>query len=140
MNTDTLLLPVQHTQAPSRGVDRLTNGRKALRHAFRIGLLGYFDEQNRAFLGCCREVERAMLARGQQAPQEAPQYPLATIRAAGRAGPYRLVDDHGSWRQELCFANPQAALLFIQVFRAGGSRGSATNRGADAVGAAGENP
>jgi hypothetical protein len=81
-------------------------------------LAASFSNKNQAFLSCCRDVERAIQARRKQIPRELSRLPLATIRPVGRAGPYRLVDDHGGWRQELCFINPLAAELFIQTLRA----------------------
>src|SRR5262249_31459897 len=119
--------------------ENLTNGGKTLQHDLGILLAGYFTNKNRAFLSCCREVERAIGARQQQIPRDAPRLPLATIRALGRAGPYRLIDDHGCWRQELCFGSPVAALLFIVTLRAGGSSESSGERGIDDLRAAVEN-
>lgn len=125
MNGNTIILPVPHAQASSQGADNRTCDRTALPGASGSSIPKYFEEKTHAFLSCCREVERAMLARRKRIPPEAPRFPVATIRPLGRAGPYLLVDDHGNWRQELRFSDPVAALLFIQTLRVSRSSSSA---------------
>jgi hypothetical protein len=120
MNADTNTMPAERTTPPSMGIERLINVLRALRGEAGTLVPGFFDNNNRAFLGCCQEVERAVLARCKQIPRAPPKLPLATIRALGRTGPYQLIDDHGTWRQELCFADPLAAQLFILTLRGSG--------------------
>jgi len=80
----------------------------------------YLRYGNKLFLGCFREVEMAIRARGKRIPHDSPQVPRATIRRLLGSGRYRLVDDHGEWRQELHFTHPVAAWSFNRTLRAGG--------------------
>jgi hypothetical protein len=107
----------------------LVHRRRSMRPEMDILYAAYHGYDNGPFLGCFREVEQAIRARRKRIPKEPPVFPRATIRRLGSAGPYRLVDDHGTCRYQLLFVHPVAAYLFIRTLRAGGAGERSTSRG-----------
>jgi hypothetical protein len=109
-------------------VNQLTLRRRAIRPEAEILYAAYYGYGNEPFLSCCREVEDAIEARRKRIPRDPPKFPLTTVSRAGPAGRYRLVDNHGTWGQQLSFAHPVAACLFIRAFRASGQADITTIR------------